>query len=97
MMSDDDVARGHQLAHDLSALVTAWTQRDAAFVAVHLHEEAAFAPLGDRDHPTIFAAAALLHSDDVGAHVTQQTRTVGARDVAAEVENSDAFQNLIHE
>ena len=59
-----------------------------------MNEEGAFASFGDRDNPAIFATAHLLYPNDVGAHVTQETRTIRARDVASEVEHSDAFQNL---
>jgi len=87
----------HEFAHDLAPLIAARIERDATLVPVHLHEEAALASFSYRSHPAIFAAAAFLHADDVGAHVTQQARAIWARDVAPEVEHSNAFQDLAHD
>ena len=38
-----------------------------------------------------------VDANDVGAHVTQQARAIWARDVAPEVEHSNAFQDLAHD
>ena len=53
--------------------------------------------LGDRrDDPAILAAFALFDADDVGAVLGEQRRAIRSGDVAAEIENADAFQDAAH-
>ena len=71
-------------------------QGHAALVAVHLQERGALAVLGDGNDIAVLAAGDLFDADHVRAEIGEQRRTIGAGDVAAEIENPNAVKNLGH-
>src|SRR6185436_4381812 len=71
-------------------------ERHAELVAAHLEEHRAFAALGHRRHPAVFAALQLLDPDHLGAEVTQQGAAKRPGDVSAEIEDAYSFQHARH-
>ncbi len=90
-----DVRRLDQPAHHVMPARLHRIQRHAALVAVHLHEEAAFAVGGDRGLEAVLAAGALFDPDHVRAEFGQQRRAVGPGDVAPEIQDANARQHLV--
>ena len=81
---------------DLGAVARTRIQRHAAFVAAPLHETGTIAAFGNRSRPAVFAAIDLFDADHVGTEIGEQRRAERAGNVAAEIENANAFEHGCH-
>ena len=71
--------------------------REAALADVALQKLCAFALFGRRHQIAVIATVYPLHADDVGAKIGQQRGTVGARNIAPEIQDADALQKTCHD
>ena len=95
-VGDDDVGARQQTVDDRTTARRHRVEGERALVAVHLQEQGAFAALGDRRVPAVFAAVAFLDADHVGAVLGKQRGAVRSGDVTTEVEDANALQRQAH-
>ena len=95
-VGDDHVGGGDQLAHDLLALGRMGSSVRPSLLRFICRNSAPSPVVGDRGLEAVLAALALLDADHLGAVLGQQRGAIGPRDVAAEVEHANAFENASH-
>ena len=97
-IGDDDVGGGDELLDDLAAFRDGRVKGHPELVAVHRkkHRAAAIRSGPDRDKAAILAAADPLDADHFGPEIAEQCRAVRPRDIASEIEDSNAVEHTGH-
>ena len=87
------VGGGHQLLHDLATVGLHRVQRHTQLVACELQEVGTLATFAHWQDVAVLAAVHLLDANHLCSQIRQHGRAVWPGDVAAEVQDPDAFQN----
>ncbi len=89
---DEDVGLTHQCLDHLDALGGLEVEGHAALVAVEEEVGGRLAVLVGRPGARLVAGPRVLHLDDVGAEIAQESPAPGARDDAGQIDDADAVE-----